>query len=277
MNATASVAPDHRRRDHRLLGLGLVVACTAAIGMLVQVLPGRGVEASGVVSKPTNAAPAPGFDTLREGTAEQKPESMPAAEHQESGGDTPAAQRAKEIGELLRSAEKSIRSRRYDDAIATLNRAGPLNPQHAPTYLTMGHALAGKGDYAQARRYYEAAINFDPLYADAYFAHAAASEQLSDLETALSGMRSFLHVVKNPDPYRLQVAQARSAIWEWEAQLGRGAWGKTGGIPPGFTAAELRRDSKGMGTKMPIPASAGPDGTSRYEIKTSDKFNLFKP
>jgi len=265
-----------KRRDHRPLALGLVLACTAAIGALVQLLPGRAVE---VPAAPSGAPPASlpaGFEALRAGAGEPRPEGAPAAEREEANDD-PAAKRRREIGELLRSAQKNIRAARYDDAMAILNRAGPLDPRHAPTYLAMGHALSGKGDYAEARRYYEAAINFDPLLADAYFAHAAASEQLGDLEAALGGMRSFLHTVKNPDPYRLQVAQARSAIWEWEAQLGRGEWGATRGVPPGFSAEELRRDGRGVGMKVPIPGSAGPDGVSRYEIKTGDKFTLFKP
>lgn len=269
-------AASSQRRDYRPLGVTLAIASVLAIGILVEFLPGRGVEVT-AASKAKSASTQDGFAGLREGSSELKPEDVPAAENPQANGGTTAEQVSKEINALLRAAEKSIREKRYDEAIATLNRAGPMNPEHAPSYLTMGHALAGKGNYAQARRYYEAAINFDPLYADAYFAHAAASEQLGDLETALGGMRSFLHTVKNPDPYRLQVAQARSAIWEWEAQLGRGPWGQTNGIPPGFTAAEVRRDGKGVGTKMPIPGTADANGVSQYEIKTSDKFNLFKP
>lgn len=274
MSTAVTPSQARRRRDYRPLGLAVVAASVVAIGLLVEFLPGRGV---GVPQAQPQAAPVPaGFESLREVSAQTKPEQAPTVSSPDSKY-AAASPRAKEINDLLRSAEKSIRSGRFDEAIDTLNRAGPLDPQHAPTYLTMGHALAGKRNYAEARRYYEAAINFDPMYADAYFSHAAASEQLGELETALGGMRSFLHVVKNPDPYRLQVAQARSAIWEWEAQLGRGEWGKTRGIPPGFTAAELKRDGKGMGTKMPIPGTEGPDGMSRYEIKLSDKFNLHKP
>ena len=275
MSAGAAPLPAKRRRDHRLLGLAVVVAAVVTIGLAVEFLPGRGIDASSVVKQDSASAPA-GLDSLRGMTANPTQENAPT-ENAPSSEDAGTIPSNKEINELLRSAEKSIRAGRYDEAIAVINRAGPLDPKHAPTYLTMGHALAGKRDYEQARRYYEAAVNFDPLLSDAYFAHAAASEQLGELETALGGMRSFLHTVKNPDPYRLQVAQARSAIWEWEAQLGRGEWGKTGGIPPGFTAAELRRDGKGMGTKMPIPNSTNADGLSQYEIKTSDKFNLFKP
>lgn len=270
---TAAAATARKRRDYRPLGLALVAVAVIAVGVVVELVPGRGVDAS---SK-AQVIPAPaGFDSLRDLQAEPATERVPPSETAATSTD-PEAQRRQEIDRLLRAAENSIRARRYDDAIATLNQAGPLDPQHAPTYLAMGHALAGKRNYAEARRYYEAAVDFDPMLADGYFGHAAASEQLGDLETALSGMRSFLHVVKDPNPYRLQVAQARSAIWEWEAQLGRGPWGETRGIPPGFTEAELRRDGKGMGTKMPIQGSAGADGMSRYEIKHSDKFNLFKP
>lgn len=276
MNTMGNDQSVRKRRDYRPLGVTLVLASAAAIAALVEFLPGRGVEVTAASTSPDVGIPA-GFDSLREGSAELKAELAPAAENPAVEGNPAATQRASEISALLRAAEKSIREQRYDDAIATLNRAGPLDPRHAPTYLTMGHALAGKREYAQARRYYEAAINFDPLYADAYFAHAAASEQLGDLESALGGMRSFLHTVKNPDPFRLQIAQARSAIWEWEAQLGRGEWGATRGIPPGFTAEELRRDGKGVGTKMPIPGTAGEDGVSQYEIKTSERFNIFKP
>ncbi|HEY0844553.1 MAG TPA: tetratricopeptide repeat protein [Noviherbaspirillum sp.] len=264
-----------KRRDYRLAGLAVVAIAAAAIGLLVEALPGRGIDASTVQAASRTDNP-PGFEQLRETKAELQPESAPASADTAATGNQ-AADRKNEIDTLLRAAEKHIREKRYDDAIALLNKAGPLDPQYPPTYLNMGHALAGKRNYALARRYYEAAINFDPSYADAYFAHAAASEQLGDLETALGGMRSFLHTVKNPDPYRLQVAQARSAIWEWEAQLGRGPWGDTRGIPPGFTAEELRRDGKGVGTKMPIPSTASPDGVSRYEIKTSERFNIFKP
>jgi len=275
MTLPAAPSPGRRRKDYRLLGLGVVAAAVVGIGLLVAKLPGRGIDASSMPKKQAASAP-PGFESLAQGTAETKQESVPSPQNPQENGN-PAAERGKQINKLLRAAEKSIRDGRYDEAIATLNHAGPLDPEHAPTYLTMGHALAGKKNYAEARRYYEAAINLDPLYADAYFSHAAASEQLGDLESALGGMRSFLHVVKNPDPFRLQVAQARSAIWEWEAELGRGPWGATRGIPPGFTADELKRDGRGVGTKMPIKGTADADGVSQFEIKTSERFNIFKP
>lgn len=269
MNPSGATAPARRRRDYRPLAVGIVAISVLAVGLLVEFLPVR--------TKPQPpAAAAPGFEALDTAPVPPREEIASPAVNPSAAGD-PAAQRQREIDRLLRASEKSIRGKRYDEAIATLNQAGPMAPQHAPTYLNMGHALAGKKKYAEARRYYEAAINFDPGMADAYFAHAAASEQLGDLETALSGMRSFLHLVKDPDPYRLQVAQARSAIWEWEAQLGRGDWGPTRGIPPGFTAAELKRDGRGMGTKMPVAGSEDENGNSQYEIKYSDKFNLHKP
>ena len=112
------------------------------------------------------------------------------------------------------------------------------------------------------------------MLADAYFGYAVAAEGLGDLELALSGMRSYLHFQQ--DPQQLKTAQARSSIWEWEAKLGRGEWGETRGIPPGFTAEELARDGRGAGTKIPIPGTENEFGFSRYEIRVSDKIEMFK-
>jgi hypothetical protein len=45
-----------------------------------------------------------------------------------------------------------------------------------------------------------------------------ADEQRKDYESALGGMRSFLHLARADDPHRVR---ARSALWEWEEKLGR--------------------------------------------------------
>jgi hypothetical protein len=122
------------------------------------------------------------------------------------------------------------------------------------------------------------AIELNPAQANAYYGIAMVQDAEGNIEGALGGMRSFLHLVKDPDPFRIHVARARSAIWEWEAKLGRGPWGATGGIPPGFTEEELRRDGRGAGVKMPIPGTEGPDGEPQYEIKSADRFpEIFKP
>ena len=137
--------------------------------------------------------------------------------------------------------------------------------------------LIGRGEHAVAHDFLNRAINLDPALAEVYFDHARASEGLGDRVSALGGMRTFLHLVKDSDPFRLPVAQARSAIWEWEAQLGRGVYGPTKGVPPGFTAEQIKRDGKGVGTMMQKPETLRPDGTMDYEIKAGERHpNLWK-
>lgn len=179
---------------------------------------------------------------------------------------------------MLAEGTKLIEAKRFDEAVQLIDRAGQLAPDEPRAYVQMGHALKGRGDFAAAQFFFERAIDLDPTFSDAYLGFAEASEGLGDLESALGAMRSFLHVVEDADPYRLKVAQARSAIWEWEAQLGRGPWGPTRGIPPGFTADEIKRDGRGVGVKMQKTDTLREDGTMDFEIKAGDRFpELFKP
>ncbi len=269
-----------RPRDVRALAFVFVAISIASLAYLVTLLPSRGVDGStkAVADQDTKGA----FSGLEAAPARRVPETPPAAAPLADPRVDPEGHvrqaRAQQAAELLAKAETMIDAGRFADAVEQINRAGPLAPDDPRAYVQMGRALQGQGDAAGARFYYERAIDLDPRFADAYFGFASASEDLGELDAALGGMRSFLHVVDNPDPYRLKVAQARSAIWEWEAQLGRGPWGPTRGIPPGFTAEEVKRDGRGVGVKMQRPETARADGTMEYEIKAGDRFpELFKP
>lgn len=263
-----------RRRDYRKTAVISLLALLAALGYLVKLMPGRGIEAD---TRPATVA-VPGA-ARRADLTDLPQQDAPARQVKEeeaaNGNGTDSGQ--EELGRALKRAAALVEKKQYDDAIRTLNQVRPLAGNSAQAYLLLGEALQGKGEPAAARDFIGKAIDLDPGNAQAYFQYASASENLGDLESALGGMRSFLHLVKNRDPYRLQVAQARSAIWEWEAALGRGPWGPTKGVPPGFTAEEIRRDGRGVGIKMAIPGSARPDGTMDYEIKSGDRFpNLWK-
>lgn len=265
--AAVSMPRPPGRRDYRLPALVMVVATVAALGYLVDRLPGRGTEAT--------LTPVP----VKHGRI--KPDlapfaGIPDAPEKVVAEATPTSPEDARRQALRLEASKRLAARDFKGAMVPLNALIASAPQDAKAHLLMGLALEGQEQFAQARQSYEAAIDRDLLMADAYFGYATSSESLGDLESALGGMRSFLHVQKDNDPYRLRVAQARSAIWEWESRLGRGPWGPTRGIPPGFTEAELRRDGKGVGTKMPIPGTQRPDGSSQYEIRTSDKIDMFK-
>ena len=264
---TLATVSRRARKDLRSPAMASLLVAILLLGALVQWLPGRGIEAS---TRVPPEPPKPSLSTLREDAA-----ANPSARSEAAQEPAPAS-----VGDLRRAltqARAQVEAGKFDDAIRTLNQVRPLAGNSAQTYHQLGRALIGRGEHAVARDFLAKAIDLDPTLAEAYFDHARASEGLGDRVSALGGMRSFLHIVKNPDPFRLQVAQARSAIWEWEAQLGRGPYGPTKGIPPGFTAEQIKRDGKGVGTMMQKPETLRPDGTMDYEIRAGERhLNLWK-
>lgn len=266
-------------RDYRKATILALPFALAMIAVVVSLIPGRGVENGDPQLEksafphlgPNARTPAPASEspsTARSPALAIDPNKDPAGHTQEVRRVTRDA-----LTDLARSLLKTDKP---DEAAEALLKAMYLDPANAEPFHLMGDVMMQRKRFGEAREYYEAAIDRDPLRAEAYFGHAAASEAMGDLESALGGMRSYLHVTSDKDPYRLQVAQARSAIWEMESKLGRGPWGPTRGIPPGFTEAELQRDGRGVGVKMPIPGSAGKDGMQKYEIKYGDKIEMFK-
>lgn len=253
----------HKRssRDTRLTVTAGAIGAVALAGYLINLLPGRGVEAD----------TAPPFATLT-------PQSVaPASDppRQEAAPDAQGPSLTAGARKALDRAAAALESKRFDQAIETLNAARLELKDVARAYEMLGRALEGKRDFDTARDFYTAAIDRDPLMADAYWGVATTSEALGDLEAAIGAMRSYVHVEPDKHPDRLRIAQARSALWEWEAQLGKGPWGPTKGIPPGFTAEDLKRDGRGVATRVAIPGTEGPDGTAQAEIKHANKQVIF--
>lgn len=271
--AAPSTAPSASRRDYRLpllLGLGVLMA---AAGYGISLLPGRGVQADAKTAAAASKAPhaGMGFSGLsgaRQDVSEAQPLELVA---------DPKDPDAAEARKVLQAASERIKAKQYNEAIAILNEAQAIMKKYPESYVLLGRALEGRKEPAAARDFYLAAINRDPYLSEAYWGFATTSEALGELESALGAMRSFLHTEPVLDKTRLRIAQARSAIWEWESQLGRGPWGPTKGIPPGFTAEEIKRDGKGVATRMPIPGTEGADGAAKYEVKASKKIEMFKP
>ena len=268
-------ARSRRRRDQRLFGIVLVVLGTALVGYLISLAPGRGVSADpALVAARADLRDLAASDAghpprlkVEEVEAEATPEPKAAAKK------APPTEGEK----IMQAAKAHMRAKRYDDAIGTLHEARELLKPDLRAYLLMASALEAKKDYDTARDFYGAVLDRDPWQADAYWGVATTSEALGELDAAVGAMRNFLHVQPNADPQKLRIVQARSALWEWESKLGRGPWGPTKGIPPGFTAAELRRDGGGVGVKIPRLDSKQGDGTMKYDVKAQHKFPLFKP
>lgn len=275
LEALTTLAPKTRvRRDYRRLALGAVFGGIIVLGAIVSMLTGQSTSAPAPVAKIT-AAESP-FAGIKESSAEGSRSKLAEVEPPAPQID-PKEPQGDEVNRIFKEAGAQIKTKRYDDAIRTLHEARSQVQKHAESYLLLASALEGKKDYHTARDFYEAAIDRNPYLSEAYWGYATTSESLGDLESALGAMRNYLHTEPNLDRKRLKVAQARSAIWEWESQLERGLWGPTKGIPPGFTREELKRDGRGVGIKMPIPGTENADGSVKYEIKHQDKFQLFKP
>lgn len=262
------VAGNRSRRDRRIFAVFAVMIGIAVLGYGIKMLPGRGVQ--GEIMAAPRAFPADGFEGLNEAKLAASP-----LELTEEATVEAAAKPVSPADQSLRDARKQIRARSYDDALMTLDQARGVLKSNAEAYMLLGRALEGKKDYETARDFYNAALNLDPWLSDAHWGFATTSEALGDLESALGGMRSYLHTEKDPDPERLRINQARSAIWEWETLLGRGPWGPTRGIPPGFVAEDLKRNDKGVGVKWPIEETKQPDGTMKSTIKYAEKIKIY--
>ena len=139
------------------------------------------------------------------------PEAVSRLEHQRQ------MQQA-EVRQRFDQAVVMLHARQYEHAITALDRVIELAPAMPEAQVNMGYALLGLERADAARSFFLAAIDLRPGQANAYYGLAMADEQRHDYESALGGMRSYLHLAPADDPHRVR---ARSAIWEWEDKLGR--------------------------------------------------------
>jgi tetratricopeptide (TPR) repeat protein len=153
-----------------------------------------------------------------------------------SGGTTATPERVSRLEHQRQMQQAEVRPRfeqavlmlhahRYDHAITALHRVLELAPEMPEAHVNMGYALLGLQRADAARGFFLAAIELRPSQANAYYGLALAAEAQHDYETALGGMRSFLHLATADDPHRVR---ARSALWEWEEKLGRHAAAASG-------------------------------------------------
>ncbi len=110
-----------------------------------------------------------------------------------------------------------LHAKQYEHAITALHRVLELAPQMPEAHVNMGFALLGLKRAAAARDFFESAAQLNPMQANAYYGTAMAMEELGDLAAAVGAMRTYLHLARNEDERHL--ARARSALWEWEAQV----------------------------------------------------------
>jgi len=147
------------------------------------------------------------------GAAPTPPAAVSRLEHQQQ------MQQA-ELRQRFDQAVAMLHARQYDHAITALHRVLELAPTMPEAHVNMGFALLGLDQPDAARGFFQAAIELRPQQANAYYGLAMADEMRHDYESALGGMRSYLHLSPADDPHRVR---ARAALWEWEEKLGRHA------------------------------------------------------
>lgn len=191
-----------------------LAAVVAIVGLLVTLPAWQGQSAATRVqgySKPAHLAgrPSTGGPLSPEQAAQQAfrgalNEPQSAAEQQ--------------VMERFQQAIALLHAKRYDYAITALDSVLSIAPDMPEAYVNMGYAFLGLEEFGPARGAFEKALELKLDQVNAYYGLAIAFEGQGEFEAALGAMRSYIHLSPPDDPH---LAKARSALWEWEAQLGR--------------------------------------------------------
>jgi tetratricopeptide (TPR) repeat protein len=128
-----------------------------------------------------------------------------------SGGDTSAL--LDELDTRFRQAVVMLHAKRFEYAVAALDRVLTLAPRLPEAHANMGFALIGLQRYAEAEGYFQRALSLKSDQLNAYYGLALCREHAGDLDAALGAMRVYVHLADDSDAY---VRKARAAIWEWE-------------------------------------------------------------
>jgi tetratricopeptide (TPR) repeat protein len=184
-----------QRNGVRSRALLFTIGLVAGLGLLVQLLPGNGVEVP--------HGPVPGVDTP--GTEDADGRAIHAGE-----------MRKREIAARFRQAVVMLHAREYAYAVTALHRVLELAPRLPEAHANMGFALLGQEQYVVARDFFYSAIALRADQVNAYWGLALSLEQLCDMRGAIGAMRTYVHLTDPQDPLR---RKGRSAVWEWETAL----------------------------------------------------------
>lgn len=208
--------PLGKQNDFEALTVILSVAMVIAIVSLMNSLSAWEVDSSRVsgvqgYSKPAHlrepSAAAPGL------TPEQGAQRAFRGAFAE-----PQSEAEKRVLERFQQAIALLHAKRYDYAVTALDAVLALSPDMPEAYVNMGYAFLGLEEFGPARGAFEKALELKLGQVNAYYGLAIAFEGQGEFEGALGAMRTYIHLSNPDDPH---LVKARSALWEWEAQLGR--------------------------------------------------------
>ncbi|MBW2422562.1 MAG: tetratricopeptide repeat protein [Deltaproteobacteria bacterium] len=184
------------RRDVRPRIVLGTVAAVLLLGLALRWLPAGGVVSPG-------SAPTEPRASVED--AEASPGGLGAA---------PGSPRKHEIAKRFEGAVLMLHAKRYEYAIASLDRVLDLSPEMPEAHVNMGYALSGLGRHSLAAEHFTRAIDLRPIQSNAYYGLANSLDELGDREGARGAMRAFIHLTDADDPF---VRKARAALWEWES------------------------------------------------------------
>jgi len=118
-----------------------------------------------------------------------------------------------EVADRFRQGVVMLHARQHGHALTAFHRVLQLEPRMPEAHANMGFALLGLGRPAQARDFFESAIELRREQMNAYYGLAVALEALTDVNGAIGAMRTYTHLAREDDPY---LPKARAALWEWE-------------------------------------------------------------
>jgi len=122
-----------------------------------------------------------------------------------------------EVDARFQQAVMMLHAKRYEYAIAPLQRVLELAPQMAEAHVNMGYALLGLEDYTTAHDAFMVASEIQPFLANSYYGMALALEGMKEYEAAVGAIRSYLHLTK--DQAHIEKAQAMLDRYTEQAQL----------------------------------------------------------
>ena len=190
-----------KTRDQRLVAIGCAIVAILGIGLVIHLIPSRGIDVGSPRAAVRDALPAVGASRA----------AAPA---------DPARLRA-EAKLRFEQAIAMLHAKRFEYALAALDRVLAIVPQMPEAHVNRGFALLGLGAPLRARVSFERAIDLRASQLNAYYGLAVASDELGDRSIALGAMRTFVHLAEPDDPF---VRKARAALWEWQSEsTARGA------------------------------------------------------
>ena len=209
-----------KHQDFEALTVIVSVAIVLAIGSLISTMTSWDMGTLAAPQVKGYTIPAQFRNTPAATATVDKPKDPALAAQQAFRGalNEPQSELEERVMERFQQGVAMLHAQRYDYAITAMDAVLAIAPKMPEAYVNMGYAFLGLKEFGPARGAFEKALDLKVDQVNAYFGLAEAFEGLKEYEAALGAMRSYIHLSPPDDPYLIR---ARSALWEWEGELGR--------------------------------------------------------